>query len=112
MKVLDRLCAGILFFLAVVECWLVPRTYAGRIWILGTDLALFFTAMLNVLRIRNRYAMSGLKLSCITANVLMLVFAAALMASIGAATTVRHPQLLLIAALLSAETIFSFEKNV
>ncbi len=47
------LCAGILSVLAIVDCLLVPRTYTGRIWIFGTGLALLFTAMLNVLRLRN-----------------------------------------------------------
>jgi hypothetical protein len=111
MKVLDRLCAGTLFVLAVVECLMVPKTYAGRIWILGTDLALLFTAMLNILRIRNGYVMQGLKMFCIAANVTMLVFVVVLMASIGQATTLRHPQLLLVAGLLVVETAFSLGKN-
>ena len=111
MKVLDRLCAGTLFVLAVVECLMVPQTYAGRIWILGTDLALLFTAMLNVLRIRNGYVMQGLKMFCIAANVTMLVFVTILMASIGLATTLRNPQLLLVAGLLVVETAFSLGKN-
>ncbi len=111
MKFLDRLCAGTLFVLAIVECLLVPRTYAGRIWILGTDLALLFTAMLNVLRIRDGYVMQGLKMFCIAANVTMLVFVVALMASIGQATTLRNPQLLLVAGLLVVETGFSLGRN-
>ena len=80
MKLLDRLCAGTLFILAIVDCWLVPRTYTGRIWILGTALALLFTAMLNSLRIRNGYAVRGLKMSCIAANILMFTFVLALIA--------------------------------
>src|SRR5882672_652344 len=103
MRIVDRLCAGTLFVLAVVECVLVPKTYAGRIWILGTDLALLFTAMLNVLRIRNGYVMQGLKMFCIAANVTMLVFVITLMASIGQATTLRNPQLVLVAGLLVVE---------
>jgi hypothetical protein len=110
MKLLDRLCAGALFLLAIVECLLVPKTYTGRIWILGTYLALLFTAMLNVLRIRNGFAVRGLRMFCIAANVTMLVFFAALMASIGT-TTMRNPQLLLIAGLLLFETLFSLGKN-
>jgi hypothetical protein len=47
MRPLDRACAGALFLLAVVECWLVPRNYTGRLWIFGTGLALLFTAMLT-----------------------------------------------------------------
>ena len=74
MKRLDRTCAGVLFLLAIVECWLVPRDYTGRIWIFGTGLALLFTAMLNLLRVRNGYGVRGLKLYCIGANVMMLVF--------------------------------------
>lgn len=111
MKLLDRLCAGTIFLLAIVECLLVPKTYTGRIWILGTDLALLFTAMLNVLRIRNGYAVQGLKMFCITGNVTMLAFFAALMASIGKVTTLRNPQLLLVASLLIIETAFSLGKN-
>ncbi|HEY6338375.1 MAG TPA: hypothetical protein VIW68_07760 [Candidatus Sulfotelmatobacter sp.] len=111
MKLLDRLCAGTLFLLAIVECLLVPKTYTGRIWILGTDLALLFTAMLNVLRIRNGYAVQGLKMFGITGNVTMLAFFAALMASIGKVTTLRNPQLLLVVGLLIVETAFSLGKN-
>ena len=111
MKLFDRLCAGTLFVLAIVECLLVPRTYTGRIWIFGTDLALLFAAMLNVLRIRNGYAIQGLKMFCICANVTMLLFAVSLMASIGKARTLENPQIALVAALLAAETASSLGKN-
>jgi hypothetical protein len=111
MKLLDRLCAGIVFVLAIVDCLLVPRTYTGRIWIFGTGLALLFTAMLNVLRLRNGCGVKGLKLFCITANVTMLVFVIALMASIGKSRTLQHPQVPLVGALLLAETVFSLGKN-
>jgi hypothetical protein len=111
MRIVDRLCAGTLFVLAIVECLLTPKTYIGRIWILGTDLALLFTAMLNVLRIRNGYVMQGLKMFCIAANVTMLVFVIVLMASIGQGTTLRNPQLVLVAGLLVVETAFSLGKN-
>jgi hypothetical protein len=111
MKLLDRLCAGITFVLAIVDCLLVPRTYTGRIWMFGTGLALLFTAMLNVLRIRNGREVKGLKLFCITANITMLVFAIALMASIGKARTLQHPQVPLVGTLLLAETAFSLGRN-
>ena len=111
MKLLDRICAGTLFVLAIVECLLVPKTYTGRIWILGTDLALLFTAMLNVLRIRNGYVMAGLKMFCITGNVTVLVFAIALMMSVGQARTLANPQVVLVAGLLLVETAFSLGKN-
>jgi len=111
VKLLDRACAGALFLLAIVECWLVPRDYTGRIWIFGTGLALLFTAMLNLLRIRNGYALRGLKLSCMGANVLMATFVIALMASIGWPRTRANPQVPLLLSLLAAETIFSFARN-
>jgi hypothetical protein len=111
MKVFDRLCAGTIFVLAIMNCLLVPRTYTGRIWILGTGLALLFTAMLNLLRIRNGRGVRGLKLSCITADITMLVFGIALMLSIGKWRTLANPQIPLLAALLLAETAFSFGKN-
>ncbi len=111
MKLFDRLAAGILFILAIVDCLLVPRNYTGRIWIFGTALALLFTAMLNALRIRNDHGVKGLRLFCIAANVTMLVFAIALMASIGKVRTLQHPQIPLVAALLLAETAFSLGKS-
>jgi hypothetical protein len=111
MKLFDRLCAGILFLLAIVDCLLVPRSYTGRIWIFGTGLALLFTAMLNVLRVRNSRQVMGLRLFCITANVTMLVFAVALMASIGESRTRQHPQIPLVGALLLTETAFSLKRN-
>jgi hypothetical protein len=111
MRLFDRLCAGTLFVLAIVDCLLVPKNYTGRIWIFGTCLALLFTAMLNVLRIRNGRGVKGLKLFCITANVTMLVLAIALMASIGRALTLQHPQIPLVGAILLTETGFSLGKN-
>jgi hypothetical protein len=111
MKIVDRLCAGTLFVLAVVACLMIPRTYTGRIWILGTDFALLFTAMLNVLRIRNGYAMRGLRLFCIAAGVAMLVFTIALMASIGQQRTLQNPWIPFVAGLLLVETAFSAGNN-
>ncbi len=111
MRLIDRLFAGSLFVVAVVECLLVPRAYTGRIWIFGTCLALLFTAMLNILRIRNSYRMLGLKMFCIGANVTMLALAIALMVSIGRARTIANPQILLVTGLLLVETSFSFGKN-
>lgn len=111
MKVFDCLSAGILFVLSIVDCLLVPRTYTGRIWIFGTGLALLFTAMLNLLRIRNQQGVQGLRLFCVTANVTMLTFAIALMASIGKSRTMQHPQILLVGALLLVETAFSLRRN-
>jgi hypothetical protein len=111
MKLLDQLCAGILFILAIVDCLLVPRTYTGRIWIFGTGLALLFSAMLDLLRIRNGRGVKGLRLFCITANVTMLVFVIALIASIGKSRTLQHPQIPLVGALLLAETEFSVRRN-
>lgn len=112
MKLFDQFCAASLFVLAIGDCLIVPRTYTGRIWIFGTCLALLFTAMLNVLRIRNGYAMRGLKMFCITADITMLFFAIALMASIGKSRTLQHPQVPLVATVLLIETVFSLGKNV
>jgi hypothetical protein len=111
MKLVDRLSAGTLFVLALVECLLVPRTYTGRIWILGTDLALLFTAMINLLRIRNGYRIRGLKMFCIASNVAMLTFFLALMESIGRGRTLANPQIPLAAGLLLIGTLFSVGEN-
>lgn len=111
MRHVDRICAGSLFFFAIVDCLLVPKTYTGRIWIFGTGLALLFAAMLNLLRIRNAGGVKGLRLFCLTANISMLVFAIALVASIGKSRTLQHPQIPLIGALLLTETVFSLRKN-
>ena len=111
MRLFDKLCAGALFILAIVYYLLVPRTYTGRIWIFGTGLALLFTAMLNLLRLRNGYGVQGLRLFCFAANLTMLVFVIALLASIGKSCTLQHPHVLLVAALLMAETAFSFGKK-
>jgi hypothetical protein len=111
MGFIDRLCASVLLVLAIVDCLLVPRTYTGRIWILGTGLALLFATMLNVLRIRNNSAVKGLKLFCITANITMLVFVIGLIVSIGKYRTLQHWQIPLAGTLLLAETAFSVRKN-
>jgi len=111
MKLLDRLCAGILFIVAIVECLMVPKTYAGRIWIFGTDLALLFTSLLNLLRIRSGYRMPGLKMFCITTDIVMLIFFLGLMASIGWAVTRANPYLLAVTGLLAIATVFALGKN-
>ena len=111
MKLFDQLCAGSLFVVSIVDCLLVPRTYTGRIWILGTGLALLFTAMLNVLRLRNGYAVRGLKMFCIGANILILTFVVALMISIGEARVLQHPQIMIVATLVIIEMKFSVGKN-
>ena len=110
MKVLDRICAATLIGLAMLDCLLVPRTYTGRLWIFGTGLALLFSAMLNALRIRNNEFVKGLKVFCVTANLAMLLFAIALMASIGKSRTLANPQVPLVGALLLAESAFSLGK--
>ena len=111
MKLFDQLCAGSLFVVSIMDCLLVPRTYTGRIWIFGTGLALLFTAMLNVLRLRNGYAVRGLKMFCIGANILILTFVVALMISIGEARVLQHPQIMIVATLVIIEMKFSLGKN-
>jgi hypothetical protein len=110
MKLVDQFCATALFLLSIVDCLLVPRNYTGRIWIFGTGLALLFTALANILRIRNGPSAKDLRLFCFTANVTMLMFAMALMASIGKSRTLQHPQIPLVGALLVAETAFSLRR--
>ena len=111
MNILDPLCAGTLFVLPIVDWLFVPRTYTGRIWILGTLLAVLFAAMLNVLRIRNGRGVKSLRLFCIAANLTMLMFAIALMASIGKSRTLHNPQVPLVGSLLLIETALSLGKN-
>ena len=111
MKLFDRLCAGTLFILAIVDCLLPEAPPQTEPPLFGTGLPLFFTAMLNVLRIRNRREVRGLKLFCITANATMVVFVIALMASIGKSRTLEHPQITLVGALLLAETAFSLRRK-
>jgi hypothetical protein len=107
----DWICAGTLFVAAIGDSLLVPRNYTGRIWIFGTGLALLFTAMLNILRLRNDSPVKGLKLFCITANVTMLFFVVGLIASIGKSRTLANPQVVLVGGLLLVETIFSLKKK-
>jgi uncharacterized protein (TIGR00251 family) len=111
MKFFDLLCAGSLFLLAIAASFLIPKTYTGRIWIFGTDLAVLFAAMLNLLRIQNGSAVRGLKLFCITSNVSMLAFFLALMASIGLSRTLSNAQIPLVAGLLMLETAFSLKEK-
>jgi hypothetical protein len=111
MTLIDRLCAGTLFIVAILECMLVPKTYVGRIWIFGTGLALLFTAMLNLLRIRNGAGVRGLRLFCIAANSTMLMLAIALMMSIGRSRTLANPHIPVIGVMLLLETVFSLRKR-
>lgn len=108
-RFLDLLCAGALFLLAIAASMLIPKTYTGRIWIYGTDLALLFAAMLNLLRIQNS-SMRGVRMFCITANVAMLAFFISLMVSIGLSRTLINAQIPAVAGLLLLETGFSLKK--
>ena len=108
---MDCIGAGILFLTAIADSLLAPRNYTGRIWIFGTVLALLFTAMLNILRIRNDGSVKGLKLFCVTSNVTMLFFVLGLIASIGRSRTLANPQVVLVGGLLLVETIFSLRKK-
>jgi hypothetical protein len=112
MKILDTLCAWVLFVVALLDCLTVPRTYTGRIWIFGTGLALLFTAMLNLLRIRNDAVVVYLRPFCFTANIAMLTFALGLIASIGKARTLQHFQIPFVATLVFAESAFSLYENL
>jgi hypothetical protein len=105
----DLLCAGALFLLAVAASMLIPKTYTGRIWIYGTDLALLFAAMLNLLRIQNA-SMRGVRMFCITANVAMVAFFVSLMVSIGLSHTLANAQIPVVTGLLLLETGFSLKK--
>jgi hypothetical protein len=111
MKFLDRVCAGALFVLGIAQCLLISKTYTGRLWIFGTGLAILFTAMLNLLRTRNGYGVRGLRVFCLGANVIMLVFTIAMMASIGESRSLHNPQVPFLAVLLLVETLFSLGKN-
>ena len=111
MKFFDLLCAGSLFLLAIAASFLIPKTYTGRIWIYGTDLALLYAAMLNLLRIQNGATVRGLKTFCIISNISMLAFFLALMASIGLSRTLANAQIPLVAGLLLLETGFSLKEK-
>ena len=109
-RFIDLLYAGAIFLLAVAASLLIPQAYAGRIWIYGTDLALLFTAMLNLLRIQNA-TMLGVKLFSITANFAMSAFFLALMFSIGLSQTISNAQIPAVTGLLLVEAAFSLRKS-
>jgi len=73
---------------------------------------LLFTAMLNMLRIRNPMGgVQGLRLFCITGNLSMLAVAIALMASIGKLRTLQNPQIPLLGGLLLIESALSIGRK-
>jgi hypothetical protein len=107
---LDLLCAGALFLLPIAGSMLIPKTYVGRIWLFGTDLALLFAAMLNLLRIQNA-SMRGVKMFSITANFALSALFISLMVSIGLSRTLSNAEIPGVAALLVIETAFSVRKS-
>ena len=109
-RLFDLLCAGAIFLLAIAASMFIPKTYTGRVWIFGTDLALLFAAMLNLLRIQNE-STRGVRMFCITANFAMTAFFVALMASIGLSRTLWYAPIPAVAGLLLLETLFSIKKN-
>jgi hypothetical protein len=111
MARIDRICAGAIFLLAVVHGWTAGGARSARLWYFSAGLAMLFTAMLNLLRIRNGYGVRGLRMFCITANVTMSVFVASLIASIGWRRTWQNPVVPALMALLAIETVFSLGRN-
>jgi hypothetical protein len=100
----------VLFLLAVAGSLLIPKTYAGRVWIYGTDLALLFAAMLNLLRIQNA-SMRGVKIFSITANFALSALFVSLMVSIGLSGVVSHAEIPGVTALLLIVTAFSVRRS-
>ena len=109
-RFIDLLCAGVLFLTAIAGAMLVPRSYVGRIWIYGTDLAVLFASMLNLLRVQNAATRSARTFSII-ANVAMSALFLALMASIGWSLTLANAQIPAVAAMFVAEAVFSLRKS-
>jgi hypothetical protein len=109
-QLLDLLCAGALFVLAVAGSMLIPKTYAGRIWIYGTDLAVLFAAMLNLVRIQNA-AMRGVKIFSITANFALSALLVSLMVSMGPSRILSNAEIPGVTALLLIETAFSVRRS-
>ena len=109
-QLLDLLCAGVLFLLAVAGSLLIPKNYTGRVWIYGTDLALLFAAMLNLLRIQNA-SMRGVKMFSIAANFALSALLVSLMVSMGLSRILLHPEIPAVTALLLIETAFSVRRN-
>ena len=107
---LDLFCAGALFLLAVAGSWLIPKTYVGRVWMYGTDLALLFAAMLNLLRVQNA-SMRSVKIFSITANFALSALFISLMVSIGLSRTLSNAEIPGVTALLLIETAFSVRRK-
>lgn len=106
----DLLCAGALFLLAIAGSMLIPKSYTGRVWMYGTDLALLFAAMLNLLRIQNA-SMRGVKIFSITANFALSALFISLMVSIGLSRTISNAEVPGVTALLLVETAFSVRRS-
>jgi hypothetical protein len=107
---LDLLFAGALFLLAIAGSMLIPKTYTGRVWIYGTDLALLFAAMLNLLRIQNA-SMRGAKAFSVIANFTLSALFISLMVSIGLSRTMSNAEIPGVTALLLIETAFSVRRS-
>jgi len=111
MNRFDRLCAGLVFLLGVAHCLTAGQASRARLWYFSAGLAVLFAAMLNLLRVRNGYAVRGLRVFCIIANVTLTVFVTALVASMGWPRTLQNPMLPALVVLLTIETAFSLGKN-
>jgi hypothetical protein len=109
-QLLDLLCAGALFLLAVAGSMLIPKTYAGRVWIYGTDLALLFAAMLNLLRIQNA-SLRGVKIFSITANFALSALFVSLMVSMGPSRVLSNAEIPGVTAVLLIESAFSVGRS-
>jgi len=110
VRFLDLVCAGAIFLLAIWASMFIPKPYTARIWIFGSDLALLFAAMLNLLRIQND-SMRGVRAFSITANFAMTAFFVVLMVSIGFSRTLTYAPIPGVAILFVMETAFSVRKK-
>ena len=106
MKRLDTVCAWLIFGLGAVHIAMTPGGVSGRLWFFGTGLALIFAGMINLLRIKNGYAVEWLKAFCVSANAMTLVLAVfsarALLPRLA-----RYPQVFVIVAAAIFELVLS-----
>jgi len=111
VKILDWLCAIVVFALGVVHCAVTPVTYRPfslpAVWFFGAGLALIFAGMLNVLRLKGPGS-PLLHLFSSIANGSLLLFAMLFALKVNLA---QNPQGVVLLIALVGEFLFSLTRR-
>ena len=115
MKRTDVAFAWMILVLGVVHLCVTPFVYSrftqAAVWFAGAGLAGVFAGMLNLIRIRHAASIPALRTFLLLANLLLLPWIVAGVASM-LSQLHRNPQALILLIAVLGETLFSASKRI